>query len=417
MCIRYLFWALCLLAICAGVPGCKKDVAQKPELPKTRKANLTVDSRLVNATNALGFQLYHKLVAANGTKNLFISPTSIEMALGMTYNGAAGSTQQAMATTLGVKAMTLDDFNKANAQLLTLLKCPDPKVEMEIANSLWSQQRYTFADDFLRRNRDYFQATVRTVDFRQSASAQQINTWVKDNTKGMIPQLVEHADIKGAQLVLVDAFYFRGKWTDPFKKKLTKDGDFTLLDGSTKSVPLMQRMDEFQYLETVNFQAVSLPYGDKYVTMYVFLPKKNTTLADFSKSLTPDDWVKWQTQFHKTSGTLRLPRFKADYSTSLVTALSALGMKECFSDQANFSSMLSTDRRTDLFISDVLHKTALEVNEEGTAAAAVTGIAMPGSSEGTINPFTMTVNHPFFLAIVDKPTGALLFLGSIVKPE
>lgn len=428
---QYLLLGLCLLAICAGLPGCKKAVvAQKPALtktgnvdapnaaqPETRKADLKVDSRLVNATNAFGFQLYHKLATSNGKKNLFISPTSIEMALGMTYNGAVGSTKQAMANTLGVKTLTLDDFNTANAQLLSLLQRPDPKVELEIANSLWGQQKYTFAADFLQRNRDYFSASVRTVDFMQPSSAQQINTWVNDNTKGRIPKIVEYKDLKEVLLVLVDAIYFKGKWSDPFKKELTRDGAFTLLDGTKKTVPLMRRTGDFQYLETTHFQAVSLPYGDKYVSMYVFLPKKNTTMEEFNKSLTPDAWAKWQAGFHKSDGTLELPRFKADYRTSLKTTLSALGMKECFSSNANFSGMLSPTP-SDFYISNVLHKTTLEVNEEGTVAAAATGVIMYyGSKMVRMKPFTMIVNHPFFLAIADKPTGAILFLGSIVNPE
>ena len=418
--IRYLLWGLWLLMFSAGLPGCSDTAAQKTDPPKTRKADLVVDSRLVNATNAFGIQLYNKLATSNGTKNLFISPTSIEMALGMTYNGAVGSTQQAMAATLGVKDLTRDDFNKANAQLLTLLQSPDPKVELAIANSLWGRQGFTFATDFLQRNRDYFNATVRTLDFTQPTSAEQINTWVKDNTRGMIPKLVEHPAIKDALLVLINALYFKGKWTEPFDKALTKDGDFTLLNGARSTVPFMHHTGDFQYLETEQFQAVNLPYGDKYVSMYVFLPKTTSSLAEFSKSLSPDAWTKWQAQFHQAHGTLALPRFKADYSTSLKTTLSALGMGECFSDQANFSGMLPPTMQPAILakpiISDVLHKTALEVNEEGTVAAAVTGVIMVATAM-PMNPFTMTVDHPFFLAIIDKPTGAMLFLGSIVKPE
>lgn len=413
--IRYPLLGLCLLAICVVLPGYKKAAAQKPVIQKTRKANLTVDSRLVHATNAFGFRLYHKLAIPDGTKNLFISPISIEMALGMTYNGAAGTTKQAMANTLGVKALTRNDFNKANAHLLTLLKYPDAKVELAIANSLWGQQGYTFADDFLQRNRDYFNASVRALDFHQPNSAKQINTWVKDNTKGMIPKIVEYANIKNAVLVLTDAIYFKGKWTDPFNKVQTNNGAFTLLSGKKITVPLMRRTGDFQYLETAHFQAVNLPYGDKHVSMFVFLPKQKTTLAEFSKSLTLDVWTKWQTQFHQSHGTLLLPRFKADYGTSLKTTLSAMGMQECFSGQANFSGMLPNAKHADLFISDVLHKTALEVNEEGTVAAAATAVIMTRSMSR--KSFTMNVNHPFFLAIVDKTTGAILFLGSIVKPE
>ena len=414
--IRYLFWGLWLLTICTGLLVCKKGIAQKPALPRPQKTKLTVDSRLVNATNAFGFQLYHKLAAADGEKNLFISPTSIEMALGMTYNGAAGSTKQAMANTLGVKALSRDDFNKANAQLLTLLLDPDKKVELDIANSLWGQQGYTFANDFLQRNRDYFHATIRTLDFaKPTKSAAQINSWVKDNTKGMIPKIVTPADLREALLVLVDALYFKGQWTDPFKKALTTNGEFTLLNGKKITVPLMRRTGDFQYLETAQFQAINLPYGNKQVSMYVFLPKAKTTLAEFNNSLTPDAWAQWQTQFHQSHGTLLLPRFKADYGTSLKTTLSEMGMKECFSGQANYSGMLPSGKRTDLFISDVLHKTALEVNEEGTVASAATAVIMAKSMPR--NSFTMNVNRPFFLAIVDKPTGAILFLGFIVKPD
>ena len=249
-----------IVAVCIGLvvlSGCSR-IARDYAKPR-RNPDLTVDSRLVKASNDFGFRLYRELAKTDAARNIFISPTSIELALAMTYNGAEGTTKDAMAETLGLQAMTLDEINQANAQLMTFLRNPDPKVEMALANSLWGRQDITFNADFLQRNSDYYDAEVRTIDFASPMSVETINQWASEKTRGRIPAIVNHGDIVDAFLVLLNALYFKGEWTVRFKEEFTQDGPFTLLDGTQKILPMMRRTGKFEYLETDELQAISLP--------------------------------------------------------------------------------------------------------------------------------------------------------------
>jgi len=421
-----------VVAACMGLvalSGCARNGAdyQIEPIKPQRDLDLTVDSRLVKATNDFGFRLYRELAKTDAAANIFISPASIELALAMTYNGAEGTTKEAMAETLGLQAMTLDEINQANAQLMTLLQSPDPKVELAIANSLWGQHDVTFKPDFLQRNRDHYDAEVRTIDFASPMSADTINRWVSDKTRGIIPQVVDHDMIREATLALVNALYFNGQWTVPFDKTQTQDGPFTLADGTTKTLPMMHRWGWFQYFETDDFQSVILPYGEERVgsvsgpygegrvRMLIFLPKAGTTLDELATSLTGKRWDQCMGRYSWEEGTLVLPRFGADYYADLKAALIALGMGVAFSPaRADFSGMMEHDPDTlswALFL--VIHKTRVDVDEEGTVAAAAT-VAAGGPPPP---PFTMVVDHPFFVAIQDRPTGAILFLGTIVDPQ
>ncbi len=412
-----------VVAACMGLvalSGCPRNGADHrigPIKPQ-RDLDLTVDSRLVKASNDFGFRLYRELAKTDAASNIFISPTSIELALAMTYNGAGGTTRDAMAETLGLQAMTLDEVNQANAQLMTLLQNPDPEVELALANSLWGQHGVTFNADFLQRNTDYYDAEVRSIDFASPVSVETINQWVSEKTRGTIRYVVDHDTIRDAVLVLVNALYFKGQWTVPFDKTQTKDGPFTLADGTKKTLPMMHQAGWFQYFETDDFQSVILPYGEERVRMLIFLPKAGTTLDELATSLTGKRWDQCMGRHYEQTGTLVLPRFGADYHASLQAALSALGMEVAFSPvEADFFGMLGHDPDAldgALPLLWVIHKTRIDVDEEGTVAAAVTAGA-PGGLPPT--PFTMVVDHPFFVAIQDRPSGAILFMGTIIDPQ
>lgn len=402
-----------------GFTGCPSE--NEEAQPQARRADLKVDAALVTATNDFGFRLYRELAKNNGGKNLILSPTSLELALGMTGNGAAGETRTAMMATLGVAAMTRDDFNAANAQLLALLNNPDARVQLSIADALWGRQGVAFHPDFLRRARDGFAARVDTLDFASPEAAGTINRWVGEQTRGKIPELFAPRDVRDALMVLVNALYFKGLWTAPFDTAQTRDGAFTGGDGKTKTLPMMRRAAKFPYLETETFQAVGLPYGDKYVSMYLFLPRAGTSLAELTAALTPAKWAAWMAQFSAREGTVVLPRFKADYTAqeALKTALAALGMGAAFDPaRADFADLLAPGAQVEgrIYLSTVVHKTVLEVNEEGTEAAAATGAGV-GVTAVPAAPFTLTVDRPFFFAIRDNPTGAILFLGTVSDPK
>lgn len=369
--------------------------------------DLALCKNITTGHNDFGFKLYSELLKEEGEKNIFLSPSSIALALSMTYNGADGKTKDAMAETLGIKDMTLEDLNKISNILIRALPGTDPKVELAIANALFCNPTITFKEDFTERCRKSYFAKI-SNDFNKDV----INGWVKENTKGKIEKIID--EVPGdAILYLINAIYFKGKWALEFDKNATQEKDFYLSDGSKKTHPLMNQSGEYSYYKGEKFQAVSLPYGEGKFSMYIFLPDENSTLSEFHKGLTSENWEKWIKSFSSMEGTILLPRFKMEYEILLNDTLCALGMENAFSGAADFSGMCSGG----VFISKVLHKTFVEVNEEGTEAAAVTSVEMGKGLSAPPERFYMEVNRPFFFAIRDNETGTVLFMGSIVNPE
>jgi serine protease inhibitor len=373
-----------------------------------------LDERLIEANNGLGFNLFRELTESNPEKNIFISPSSILTALAMTYNGAEGGTRAAMEKTLQLEEMTMEEVNKAFADLLTILRNPDPKVELTVANSLWAREGVDFYEDFLTRNRDYFDAEVTELDFNDAGAADIINRWVKEKTRDRIDGIVEPPINPDTILFLINAIYFKGEWTEPFDPDLTRELPFNRPDGTKKEIPVMFQRNDYRYLENEFFQAVSLPYGkNERVRMYIFLPAENAGLEQLYAELNSANWNGWIASFRSMEGEIGLPRFKFEYETSLNDTLESLGMGIAFDDNAaDFSGMRPIPPR--LVISEVKHKTFVEVNEEGTEAAAVTSVevgvtAMPET-------FSMIVDRPFFFTITDDITGIILFMGSVLEP-
>lgn len=374
-------------------------------------------AKLSAANNKFGLKLLAELRKKEADKNVFISPASVAMAFGMAYNGAAGDTQRALAAALETQGFTLDELNKANDALRKSLMNADPKVQLSIANSLWARQGVGFKDDFLKRNTDFFGASVSELDFADPNASATINGWVARNTKDKIKKIVPDRIPADTVLYLINAIYFKGDWTTKFNKAHTKEMPFTLLGGKQKQHPLMFQDGKFNYFETRDFQAVSIPFGGERLGFYVFLPAANSNLDAFCGQLTAENWEKWMRQFSKHDGDLWLPRFKLEYEASLIPPLKALGMSIAFEPgRADFSGMRSPP--PDLFISEVKHKTFVEVNEDGAEAAAVTSIGVSVTSVQIPPPrFAMKVDRPFVCAIRDNKTGAILFIGAIVEPK
>lgn len=381
-----------------------------------RVTPVSVDSRLVSANTRFALRLYNEVLKHNSGKNVFISGPSVAIALAMTYNGADAETKQAMARALEIHGVSAEEANQAFRDLNAALANPDPKVQLQIANSLWGRQGVNFKPDFIQRTRDYYNAEVTELNFNDPSAPQRINSWVSDKTKGKIDKIIDQIS-PDAILFLINAIYFKGKWSDEFEKAKTKDDTFTLADGREKKHPMMNQSGEYKYFARESFQAVSLPYGGKRVSMYVFLPSKGATLAEFHKSLTPENWESWMKEFVQTPGDIALPRFKTEFEAELNDALKALGMGVAFDpSRANFSRM--AQMAENIYISKVKHKTFVEVNEEGTEAAAVTSTEMRTTSvQMPRERFRMTVDRPFFFAIRDNQTGAVLFMGSILDPQ
>lgn len=375
-----------------------------PQKPRPEKA-------LASSYTGFGFDLYEVLLDEHEGKNVFISPASIAFALAMTYNGAAGSSEAAIAQTLGIDGMGKEGASEANALLIQRLDEASSDVELSIANSLWLKKTFNFHPDFLERNERYFGADVFSV-----LSAPRINDWVSEKTKDKIDKIIDSIPTNTISII-INAIYFKGMWAQKFDKKETKTEDFHLPGGGTKEHPLMRQRGKFAYLETGDFQAVSLPYGKGRISMYVFLPKEETGIAAFHEILESESWERWMPSFSRRKGYIVLPRFKMEFAASLKNTLISLGMDLPFSPrEADFSNMCPTSAQN-VFIQNVLHKTFVEVNEEGTEAAAVTGVVVGVTSVQPVEePFEMIVDRPFFVAIRDNATGLVLFMGSIVDP-
>jgi serpin B len=371
------------------------------------------DARFVVANNQFGFNLFNQFRQKDQNKSIFFSPLSVTLALAMTYNGAAGETQQAMARTLKFNEMSLSEVNQASAALMNSLKSSDPKIELAIANSLWARQGVQFKEDSLTRNRQFFGAEIASLNFGDPQAKTVINNWVSKSTKGKIPSIIDQIDSQKV-LFLINAIYFKGEWQKRFEKTLTKNQPFHSLSGAPKQVPMMSQSGNYHYYRGNKFQAVSLPYGNGGTHLLLFLPDKDSSLNDFLKNFTYQNCEGWIKGFRDTPGDIKIPRFKMDFESSLNQTLKALGMDLAFNpNRADFSGM--RDQR-DLFISEVKHKAIVEVNEEGTEAAAATSVGISVTSARPMpQRFSFIADHPFLMAIRDQQTGAILFMGVVTE--
>lgn len=387
--------------------------ASSPQTSPIAQLPDTMTSKLVDANTRFGFKLFSALTKRD-TNNVFISPSSVAIALAMVYNGANGSTQQAIARTLEIQGMSLQELNQANADLKASLQNADPQVQLTIANSLWSQQGVSFKADFIQRNSQFYQAKLTELNFASPQAVSMINQWVSQNTRGKITEIVDR--LSPSQLmVLINAIYFKGSWTRQFDTKQTKMEPFYLLNGNSKKHPMMTQQGRYSYYENDLIQAVRLPYGNRRrMSMMIVLPQKGSSLSALQRHLSAEAWMQWLGQFRFRQGSIKIPRFKLEYEANLESLLADLGMAEAFSQNADFSALSSVPAQID----EVKHKTFVEVNEEGTEAAAVTSVGIRATSAGPWQePFNMTVDRPFFCAIVDEQTEAILFMGAIVNPN
>ena len=363
------------------------------------------------AHNAFGFHLF-QMITEQAQQNVFISPTSIALALSMAYNGANGQTQTEMAQTLHLREMNREELNKLSASMMEMHNDGDTEVELSIANSLWMKDPDRILPEFQELAQKYFQAEL--GDLAQAPDA--INRWASQRTRGKINRIVgKEVTDEDVHAVLMNAIYFRGRWTVPFEPRDTHESTFTLQSGRTRRCKMMSQRGSYYYLEHPRFQAIRLPYGEQNLSMLIFLPSQHTTYSEFLSSLTSENWLEWRGAFQFQEGSLWLPRFHCEYITDLNLPLSNMGMPIAFDqDRADFSRLSHL-----FYLGLVRHKAIIDVKEEGTEAAAVTeaGALYGSRSSVSDNRFTMIVDRPFFCAIVDERTDAILFMGAIAEPD
>lgn len=383
-----------------------------PQLMSQRSP--VVDPQLVRANTRFGFKLFSAITNQSSNRNVFVSPSSVAIALGMLYNGANGETQQGMARALELQGMSLQTLNQANADLKVLLESPDSQIKLAIANSLWARQGVPFQPDFIQRNQQFYQAKLTELDFADPRAVSTINGWVNQNTQGKITEIIDSISPDDV-MFLINAIYFKGNWSRPFNQQSTTKAPFYLTNGSQKNHLLMAQRGEYRYSDNALFQGVMLPYGEKQrMSMVILLPKPGSTLAELQRNLTAENWEQWMQQFRNRQGSIQIPRFKLEYDVELSRVLAQLGMGSAFTRQADFSGL----SRMPTQVNEVKHKTFVEVNEEGTEAAAVTSIGIRTTSAiMPQEPFQMKVDRPFFCAIRDNQSGSILFMGAIVDPK
>jgi len=396
-----------LIIICAGL--LLPSAAWAADSPSDQ-------AEAIKGNNAFTVGLYEQLKSQPG--NLFFSPESISTALAMTYAGARGDTATEMANVLHF-TLPPEKLHPAMGALLSNLNAAHDGYQLKVANALWGQQGYTFLDSFLKTTKDNYGAGLNQVDFKGATEAARatINSWVEQQTANRIKDLIGQGVLKpDTRLVLTNAIYFKGDWDKPFKKEDTKDEDFHVSSTQTIKAQLMHSIDEFNYFDGVTFQALEIPYKNKELSMIVFLPKDADGLAAFEQTVTADTLQQWLGQLRPVSKVIvALPKFKVEEQFGLGNTLQAMGMKQAFGAGADFSEM---DGKHDLFISAVIHKAYVDVNEEGTEAAAATGIPMvhPAVAFQEPPPIIFRVDHPFLFVIRDNKSGSILFMGRVINP-
>ena len=381
------------------------------ELPRALTA---AESQLVEADNRFAFKLFREVNAEEDAgANVFISPLSVGMALGMAYNGSAGTTRDAMQATLELGGMTLQEVNESYQSLIRLLRDLDSRVEFTLANSIWVREAITPVPDFVALNQQYFDAQVTALDFDDPGAAGTINAWVNDATRGKITEIVSPPIDPFTIMFLINAIYFKGTWTYQFDRGRTKAAPFLQPDGSEISVQLMSSdgdMPVRRYWQPDLF-VLDLGYGGGAYSMTLVVPHDPAAIESLATSVTGEHWNAWVAGLDSAETPVGLPRFTLEYDIALNDALKALGMDVAFDPfAADFTNLYAGPERA--FISRVKHKTFVDVNEEGTEAAAVTSVEVGVTSA----PQRLVVDRPFIFAIRENLSGTILFMGKIVRP-
>jgi serpin B len=371
---------------------------------------------VVTANTRFAFDLYARLKTTDG--NLFFSPYSISTCLAMTWAGARGDTESQMAGVLHFSTVQTglhSQFASLQNQLNAVQE--KKKVALNIANGLWAQQDHSFLPEFLKiATRDYA-AKVEQVDFHTGAEStrKDINDWVSGKTADRIQNLIPPGALDSmTRLVLVNAIYFKGQWATQFKAGNTRPAPFKLAPGRTASAQFMNLTDNFRYAEADGLQLLELPYTGGDLSMVVLLPAETNSFKDFENSLSAEKLDQWLGQARSEKVDVFLPKFKLTQQFALADTLAAMGMTDAFSPSADFSGM---DGAHDLYISAVIHKAFVEVNEEGTEAAAATGVTVRAMALARPMPeYVFRADHPFVFLIREVHSGSVLFLGRITEP-
>ncbi|MCK5067670.1 MAG: serpin family protein [Bacteroidales bacterium] len=406
-----IFLPAVFLTILMALPACELfDQDLVPDEPK--KIDLRKKSaEIIEADQLFAFELFKQVYTLSDEVNMMISPLSVSYALGMTYNGAAGTTLEAFNEVLHFGDLTNQEVNESYKDLMNQLIHLDEQVEFSIANSIWYKLGYPVLDEFIITNQDYFDAAVEELDFSDPGAVDVINGWIEDKTNDKIRDMLDFIP-SDAVMYLVNAIYFNAKWKYQFDPEDTYEGEFHLEDGSAFDADFMKINGSFNYTANEDFTAVELPYGDSTFSMVVMLPTGNNNLDDLVDRMDIDTWNTWFASPTTQNVQIELPKFTYDFKDLLNDPLINLGLGIAFGGGADFSRITPGG---DLYISRVIHQTFIDVEEEGTEAAAATIVEIKEISAPVITMFK--ANSPFLFVIRENSTSAIMFMGKVGRPE
>lgn len=408
-----LFVAVFLLFMSGCSPGTAEtvDLMDGVAAMEWPDAAEEMDEAMINSVEAFSWDLFVRSLEEEG--NVLVSPASVYLALAMTMNGARGDTLEAMENVLKTGSMDLETVNSQARNWTALLREETEKTVTTVANSIWLRLGYNVSTDFLQANAEYFDAGAMGLDFSDEKSVDVINGWVEENTNGAIDEIIDEIDPQ-TMMYLINAIYFKSEWEEKFCGEDTDTGTFYGLDG-TMEVTYMHRTGEMEYLDWNGYRGVVLPYESQGYEFFAILPEEGQDLIAALDEEGPEFLAEILEQGKDENVTLTLPKFEMNYEKKLDQYLKDMGMAVAFSGQADFSGMNEAGI-SELFIGEVLHKTFMRADEEGTEAAAVTSVdirltAVP--EEGILLSF----DRPFLFGIWNSQTKTLLFIGRMEEPE
>lgn len=402
---------LITLALLATSCSTQNDPTDKISEDAKNISLTSEEHKRVEQDNAFAFNLLKQTIATNPDEtNVFVSPLSVSIALGMAWNGASGETKTEMESALKMNDLSTDVINSYYKIMQSTLPGIDPTTKLSIANSIWYKKGFAVKPNFLKTNTCYFNTYVKELDFSQTWAKDTINNWCAKHTKNLIPTILD-AIPKEAMMYITNAVYFKGIWRNKFERKATSEDIFTNEQNKLSKVNMMYQKNTFGYAVDNQAQYLDLPYGNKAFSMTIILPDKDKTPTDLLGTLTNENWNNTLNNLSEQEVMVYLPRFKLQNKFQLKQTLQTMGIKQAFTEMADFTKIADGG----LAISEVVHKTYVAVDEDGTEAAAVTNIGIYTTSIPCCP--VVSINRPFLFIIREKSTGVILFIGKMGNVE
>lgn len=409
-------YSILLIAVLASLffSCAKKSVPEGESNPEAIQKSISIAAPVANSITEFSFDFFKTLQndPEYAKKNTFVSPLSLHIALGMLVNGATGTTKAEIMQAIHAESLSQEDLNATYKTLLNDLPKADPKVQLALANSIWYRNSFPVEADFLNTMKNSFNAKIAGLPFVPS-DINTINQWAADNTNQKIKKVLSTISPDDV-MFLMNALYFKGDWTNKFDKSKTKDQIFNLQGGSTKTVKMMNKTDNFDYFAGNDFAALQLPYGNKQFSATIILPNEGKTIESIMDNFDFAKWNQLQSSLHSNKVIVGLPKFKLEQEFMLNKTMQNLGMQKAFKTVAELTGI---SKPGNIYVSFVKQNTFAAVDEEGTEAAAVTTIAVGVTSVGPGSTPKFVCDRPFAIIISEKTSNTILFMGKIMNPE